>query len=147
MSSRLSTTQLSSRRISMEIKWKHVFGLLLAFLLGVWFSNVSVIRMTPEAWAWWMVFAGFILVCATFTGGPEDGKFGAFFLSALFCVFSFLAIFTPTTPGIDFYQTAFFVISMDSLFITINLINKLAIWIKERRKFEQDKKRMELLTT
>lgn len=131
----------------MKINWKFVFSVVLAFILGVWISNVSVIRMTAEAWAWWMVVGGFILTIATFTSDTEPGKMGAFFLSALFSIFSFIAIFMPTTKGVDFYQTAFVVITLDSLFITVNLINKVAIWVKDRRKFEQEKKRIELLTT
>ncbi len=130
----------------MKLDWKVLFGVVLAFLLGIWVSNVSVIRMTAEAWAWWMVLAGFFLSCATFTG-DVDTSIGSFVMSCIGIFVSFLCIFQPMTKGVDFYQTVFVVVSLNSLFITINLVNKLAIWMKERRKFEQDKKRMELLTT
>lgn len=117
----------------MKINWKYLCGLVLAFALGVWISNVSVIRMTAEAWAWYSLFAGFFLCLATATGDP-DNALGAMLMSVIGGIVSLMGIFQPMNQYVDFFQTVFVVLAIDTTFIVINLINKFAIWMKARKK-------------
>lgn len=115
------------RRNSMKINRKPLFGLLVAFLLGVWVTNISVAPswLSFDGWLAMMLFGGMMLVLATANGRTHWAMFVSV-LGAIIAVFGLILTLSINgqllIPG---------VIIADLISILINLSFKTVWFVKD----------------